>query len=159
MRVRFVQMTPEYAALLPTWRYPRPYDCYDVADAAPDFFLDPANGYYAAVDDGGELIGFRCFGPDGRVPGGHYPADALDTGGGLRPELTGRGLGRAVIAAGLAFGRTVFAPTCYRVTVAAFNARALRVVGSLGFVEAQRFAGTVDGREYVVLTRPEHDAG
>jgi ribosomal-protein-alanine N-acetyltransferase len=159
VRVRFVQMPREYAAELPSWRYEPPYDCYDMPDASPDFFLDPANGYYAAVDDRGELIGYRCFGPDGRVPGGRYTDDALDTGGGLRPDLTGRGLGRAVIGAGLEFGRTAFALRAYRVTVAAFNIRALRVVGALGFAEAERFAGTVNGQEYVVLVRPERHAG
>ena len=45
------------------------------------------------------------FGPDGRVPGWDYDETALDTGGGLRPSLTGQGLGRAVISAGLDFGR------------------------------------------------------
>ena len=91
--MRIVAMTPEYAADLVTWRHPAPYDCYDLADAEPEFFLDPGNGFFA-LESGGELIGFRSFGADGRVPGGAYDDGALDTGGGLRPSLTGQGLGR-----------------------------------------------------------------
>jgi hypothetical protein len=69
-------MTAEYAADIATWRYPAPYDCYDMTGADPDFLVDPAGGFHALVDNGGSLIGFRSFGPDGRVPGGVYDAAA-----------------------------------------------------------------------------------
>ena len=88
-------MTGQYAADIVTWRYPAPYQCYDQAGAGPAYFLDPASGFRALVDDEGALIGYRSFGPDGRVPGGAYDDSALDTGGGLRPELTGLGRGSA----------------------------------------------------------------
>ena len=145
-------MTAAFAADLATWRYPAPYSCYDLADADPGYFTDPANGFVALVDDG-TLIGYRSFGPDGRVPGGSYDDSALDTGGGLRPELTGlgRGLGRRAIAIGLEYGRERFRPAAFRVTVAAFNGRARRVVESLGFVLQDGFAATTDGSRYDVL--------
>ena len=145
-------MTAEYAADILSWRYPAPYDCYNAAGGDPGYYLDPANGVFAVLS-GGELIGFRSFGPDGRVAGGAYDDSALDTGGGLRPELTGRGHGRAVITAGLEFGRQRFAPDAFRVTVASFNTRALRVVASLGFEPASSFAATTDGRRFEILTR------
>jgi [ribosomal protein S18]-alanine N-acetyltransferase len=145
-------MTAEYAADILSWRYPAPYDCYNVAGGDPGYYLDPANGVYAVLS-GGELIGFRSFGPDGRVPGGAYDDSALDTGGGLRPALTGRGLGRSVIAAGLEFGRQRFTPEAFRVTVASFNTRALRVVTSLGFLPVSSFAAVTDGRRFEILTR------
>ncbi|BCJ32847.1 N-acetyltransferase [Actinocatenispora thailandica] len=145
-------LTPEYAADIATWRYPPPYQRYDLSEAAP--LLDPANGFVALLD-GAELIGFRSFGPDGQVPGGRYDDSALDTGGGLRPSRTGRGLGRQALAVGLAYGRERFAPPAFRVTVAADNERALRVVGSSGFVRVDEFAATTTGLRYVVLVRPE----
>jgi RimJ/RimL family protein N-acetyltransferase len=145
-------MTAVYAADILSWRYPAPYDCYNVADGDPGYYLDPANGMFAVLS-GGELIGFRSFGPDGRVPGGAYDGSALDTGGGLRPALTGRGLGRSVIAAGLEFGRRRFTPEAFRVTVASFNTRALRVVTSLGFQPVSSFAATTDGRRFEILIR------
>ncbi|MBR7829959.1 GNAT family N-acetyltransferase [Actinospica sp. MGRD01-02] len=143
--MRITELTERHAADIVTWRYPAPYRRYDLDGADPAYFLDPANGMFALVDEGDQLIGYRSFGPDGRVPGGAYDDAALDTGGGLRPELTGRGLGRRAIATGLAFGRERFAPRAYRVTVADFNARARRVVESLGFVRTSGFAAETDG--------------
>jgi ribosomal-protein-alanine N-acetyltransferase len=153
--MRVVAMTPEYAADIVTWRYPPPYDCYDVTGAEPAFFLDPRNGFFALVSGADDLIGFRSFGPDGRVPGGDYDDSALDTGGGLRPSLTGQGLGRQAVATGLEFGRRLFAPRAYRVTVASFNTRALRVVTSLGFRPVSSFADPANGRGFQILVRSE----
>lgn len=147
-------MTEEFAADLVGWRYPAPYQCYDLLGADPGYFTDPANGFVALVDDEGALAGYRSFGPDGRVPGGAYDETALDTGGGLRPELTGRGLGREAIATGLAYGRETFRPAAFRVTVASFNARARKVVESLGFVYQESFAATTDGSRYDILLLP-----
>ncbi|SRR5712691_1710210 len=147
-------MTQAYAADIAGWRYPAPYDCYDMTGVDPEFLVDPASGFFALTDTGA-LIGFRSFGADGQVPGGSYDPPALDTGGGLRPELTGQGLGRRAISTGLEFGRQRFSPAAFRVTVAAFNTRALRVVQGLGFSATDRFEATTDGRSYVILVRPE----
>ena len=146
-------MTPEFAAEMTTWRYPGPYQFYDFVGADPGYFADPANGFRALVDDAGALLGFRSFGPDGRVPGGTYDDSALDTGGGLRPDLTGlgQGLGRQAIATGLAYGRDRFRPAAFRITVAAFNTRARHVVESLGFEHTATFNATTDGTKYDIL--------
>ena len=151
-------MTPAYAGEIVTWRYDPPYDCYDMTGADQAFLTDPASGFYALTDETG-LIGFRSFGPDGRVPGGAYDDSALDTGGGLRPDLTGRGLGREAISAGLEFGRQAFGPAAFRVTVAAFNLRALRVVEALGFRRAGSFWSPTQARSYEILVRHEPAAG
>lgn len=152
--MRITAMTEQYAADIVTWRYPEPYDCYDLAGVEPGVFVDPANGFFALVS-GDDLIGFRSFGPDGQVAGGAYDDRALDTGGGLRPSLTGQGLGRSAIRTGLEFGRQRFAPAAFRVTVASFNTRALRVVTALGFHPVSSFAATTDGRCFQILVRPE----
>lgn len=73
----------------------------------------------------------------------------------MRPDLTGRGLGREVIAAGLAYARARFAPLAFRVTVASFNTRALRVVESLGFERVGSFEANTDGTSFEVLVRLE----
>jgi ribosomal-protein-alanine N-acetyltransferase len=131
--IQIAEMTAGYAADILSWRYPAPYDYYDATDGDLGYYLDPANGFFAVLSDG-EFIGFRSFGPDGQVPGGTYDGSALDTGGGLRPDLTGRGLGRTVV-------------------VASFNTRALRVVASLGFRPVQSFAAAMDGRSFEILVR------
>jgi [ribosomal protein S18]-alanine N-acetyltransferase len=150
-------MTTAYAADIVTWSYPAPYDCYDMTSADPAFLANPANGFYA-LTDATELIGFRSFGADGQVPGGVYDASALDTGGGLRPALSGKGLGREAIGTGLDFGRRQFAPEAFRVTVAAFNVRALRVVRSLGFRATGTFQALSGGQSYEMLIRAEPSA-
>lgn len=101
--LRIVPLTKAHAEDIVTWRYECPYDVYDLTGADPEELLDPTAGFHAVLADG-RLAGFRSFGPDGQVPGWIYDDAALDTGGGLRPELTGQGLGRAVIEAGLANG-------------------------------------------------------
>jgi len=147
-------MTASYAASIVTWRYPAPYDCYDMTGADPSFLTSQESGYFALVD-GNVLIGFRSFGADGQVPGGSYDSSALDTGGGLRPDLTGQGLGKPAIATGLRFGRERFAPAAFRVTVAEFNLRARHVVRALGFSYVESFQATTDGRAFQILIRPE----
>jgi ribosomal-protein-alanine N-acetyltransferase len=155
--VNIVRMSQAFAAQVVTWRYPPPYDTYDMVDADPDVLADPASGFHALVE-GDELIGFRSFGDDGQVPGGPYASAApaghtvLDTGGGLRPDLTGQGLGRKAIATGLSFAMHAYAPDVFRATVAAFNARAHRVVESLGFVRDAGCEASADGRAFVIFT-------
>lgn len=152
--MRVAPLRREQAIDICTWRYAPPYACYDMTEADPDWLLQPESGFHALLA-GGRLIGFRSFGTDGQVPGWDYDDQALDTGGGLRPELVGRGLGQQAISAGLAFGRAQFAPQAFRVTVASFNARALRVVEALGFHRIGHFDAASDGRSFEVLIRPE----
>jgi [ribosomal protein S18]-alanine N-acetyltransferase len=152
--MEIMPMTAAYAADIATWRYPPPYDCYDMAGVDPAALAGPDSGFFALTAASG-LIGFRSFGSDGQVPGGTYDDSALDTGGGLRPELTGKGLGLQAIQTGLAYGRAQFSPPAFRVTVAAFNLRALRVIQDLGFSEVGRFEATTNGARYVVLVRDE----
>jgi ribosomal-protein-alanine N-acetyltransferase len=153
--VQIEPMTAAYAADIVSWRYPAPYDVYDMSGTDVAFITGREAGFFA-LTDAGELIGFRSFGADGQVPGGSYDSSALDTGGGLRPDLTGLGLGREAIATGLAFGRERFAPAAFRVTVASFNLRALSVVEALGFRRTDTFDAITNGRSYEILTRPEN---
>ena len=152
--MQIVPLSRDHALDICTWRYPAPYDCYDMTDADPDELLEPALGFHSLLA-GDRLIGFRSFGPDGQVPGWDYDDQALDTGGGLRPQLVGRGLGRQAMSVGLAFGRSQFAPPAFRVTVAVFNRRALRTVEALGFERVGQFDATSGGRTFAVLIRPD----
>ena len=152
--MRIAPLRREHALEICSWRYDAPYECYDMAGADPDWLMQPESGFHAVLA-GDELIGFRSFGPDGQVPGWSYDETALDTGGGLRPDLVGRGLGRRAIATGLAFGRAQFAPPALRVTVASFNLRALRTVEALGFRRIGQFCASTDGSSFEVLVRAE----
>lgn len=144
------------AEALLAWRYPPPYDFYDRRESSPtdvEHLLRPELHYFAVLDETGELIGFRCFGPDARVPGGDYGDDALDLGGGLRPDRTGRGLGRHVIAGAMNYAIRTFSPRQFRTTIAAFNGRALKVCESLGYRAVREFVRPADGTAFVILTK------
>jgi RimJ/RimL family protein N-acetyltransferase len=154
--IRITPMDADAAEGTLGWRYPPPYDIYDL-DEEPallaTIFSDPAYGYFQ-LREGAELVGFCCFGEEGRVRGGNYAAPALDVGIAIRPDLTGRGLGRRYMGAILEFAEAQFQPPALRLTVAAFNARARRLYANLGFRSAQRFSSPASGRAYIVMLRP-----
>src|SRR5512137_91556 len=136
---KFEPMTETRARAALSWRYEPPYDFYNhdstqLEALIRDSFLNPAYHYYSVFDEQDTLIAFRCFGEDARVPGGDYSADALDIGGGLRPDLTGHGLGPQIIRAALDFARAGFYPRAFRATVAEFNLRAQRACEKVGYV-------------------------
>lgn len=158
MDVTFGPLTEEEARAVLGWRYEPPYDGYnadpDAAEANLATLLDPANRYFGARDAAGTLVGYCCYGPDARVGGGDYADPSLvDVGLGLRPDRTGRGDGLAFALAVLEFGRRRLGARRYRLTVAAFNARAMRVYERAGFRAASRFrrGGAPDGAAFVIM--------
>ncbi len=153
----FHKMDARSAREIATWQYDPPYDRYSFDPARLEEnvaeLLTPDYHYYTVWNEQGELIGYRCFGEDARVPGGDYSADALDMGGGLRPNLTGQGLGASFMEAAFAFATEHFEPAAFRTTVAAFNERALRVCVKVGYREVQRFISKSTGQPFVILMR------
>jgi RimJ/RimL family protein N-acetyltransferase len=141
-----------------SWRYDEPYDIYnaDAQDLEADLalLLDPRNAHHA-ITAAGDLLAFCCFGPEAQVPGGEYEAGLLDVGLGVRPDLTGQGHGDTYVRAVLDFAAEEFAPGGYRVTVAEFNERALRVWERACFRRVQRFERGVDCQAFWVLVRTE----
>jgi RimJ/RimL family protein N-acetyltransferase len=114
-----------------TWRYEPPFDFYD-GDVDP--VLNPER-FFEALGEDGLLVGFYYFEEKG---------DALEIGLGLRPDLTGRGLGFDFFLAGLDFGRRRFRPARLILNVAAFNERAIRVYERAGFRETGRHTRQFD---------------
>jgi [ribosomal protein S18]-alanine N-acetyltransferase len=154
-RFTFRQIDIAAARRIAAWEYPPPYDLYSYNPAEAEEnvqgLLTPDYHYYTVWDERGELIGYRCFGEDAQVFGGDYSAEALDMGGGLRPDLTGQGSGAAFMTAAITFAQQQFAPAAFRATVAAFNQRALRVCIKVGYRPIQQFENPHTGRPFVVL--------
>jgi len=148
---RFEPLDEAAASEICGWRYPGPYAQYDIGEGAMHALLDPTNAYFAARDAQDVLVGFCCFGPDARVPGGTYDDGALDVGLGLRPDLSGKGAGRAFTRAVLVLGCDRFAPQSFRVTIAAWNTWSLRVHEQLGFRKTGAFRRTSDDREFIQM--------
>ncbi len=158
-------LTEADARQIVAWRYPAPYNVYDMApeDAPPGVveeavasLLDPANQCFAVEDEDGSLLGFCSFGADGQVPGYDYDSlDALDLGAGMHPDKVGQGRSRAFLQAILDFGREQYHPTHFRVTIARFNARSRRMCERAGFVHEATFTGpNPPGLVFDVLVRP-----
>lgn len=159
MTLVFQPMDETSARAILDWRYDTPYDVYNTdveeADEYVRSLLDPRNAYYAITDARSNLVGYCCFGPDAHVVGGDYAADALDVGLGMRPDLTGQGHGLHFLTAILDFAGRTFAPQAFRLTVATFNRRALKVYERAGFRTVQTFQREGDDRAFVVLKREE----
>lgn len=120
------------------WRYPQPYDLYDLGrvpllvSVSAHWLLAPLGrlGFYAVQSAGDPLVGVFSFNKVGRT---------VELGVALRPDLTGRHLGLEFVEAGMQFARATFAPAAFRLDVALFNQRAIRVYRRAGFVPEARF--------------------
>jgi len=154
---RFFPMDESTAREILTWRYEPPYEMFNVDPANADYdvavLMSARNPTFVVRDLDGNLIAYRCFGPEARVPGGDYSVDALDTGGGMRPDLTGQGRGLGLLLAGLEFGTSTFKLNAFRVTVAEFNMRAQKVCERAGFEIVSTFARPTDGMRFVIMTK------
>jgi RimJ/RimL family protein N-acetyltransferase len=116
------------------WHYEPPYDFYDLASDPSDAaeMSDPARAvhYRAVLADGDDLLdAFWYF---------ESQDDVVEVGIGLRPELTGRGLGESYLRAQLDYATDEWRPATFRLFVAAWNERAIRLYERLGFREVGR---------------------
>ena len=124
------------------WRYPDEYSFYDADADADDLaeLLDPAQWgqrYFAADELAQhELAGFLVVKLTGR---------AAEIGLGLRPDLTGCGLGEPFVRACLRFAAAALQAESYTLAVAAFNRRAITVYERAGFREVVRFEHFTNG--------------
>jgi len=108
-----------YGREVATWHYEPPYDFYDLASDPHDAaeMHDPAHAahYRAVLGDGdGCLDAFWYF---------NWPDAAVEVGIGLRPDLTGRGLGESFLRAQLDYATGEWRPATFRLFVAAWNER------------------------------------
>lgn len=141
MQFRFRLLNEADARAIQGWRYAGEYAIYNMSADDPDErdeLLDRRSPYYAAHDESGALVGFFVFGTsaeiEDRSPPGMVGEDGTITVGlGLRPDLTGKGLGVSFVNAGLAFAKAQFAPVAFRLFVMPFNERAIRVYERAGF--------------------------
>jgi RimJ/RimL family protein N-acetyltransferase len=105
------------------WHYEPPYDFYDTAADPPE---DPTKFLVVRGDDG-RVEAFWYF---------DRPEDGVvEVGIGLRPDLTGRGLGERLMTAELDYARARWRPHTFRLFVTTWNARAIALYERLGFRE------------------------
>jgi [ribosomal protein S18]-alanine N-acetyltransferase len=144
----FRQINDADAREISGWRYAPPYDFYDATADPADLaeLLDPQSRrdvYFSALDGKHRLVGFFQFEKTG---------EAVDVGLGLRPDLTGRGLGAEFVLAGLAFARERFSPRRFTLSVATFNGRAIGVYERVGFRRGRTYTHETNGGEHEFLS-------
>jgi ribosomal-protein-alanine N-acetyltransferase len=151
--LQFAPLRQAHAEAIAGWHYPEPFSFYDWTEDPDDLaeLLDPAlrgNAYFEVVDAAGDLVGYFSFKPK--------DDQTLELGTGLRPDLTGRGLGASFLAAGLEFARARFAPGRFVLSVATFNERAIKVYERAGFVTERVYMHSTNGAEweFVEMSRP-----
>jgi [ribosomal protein S18]-alanine N-acetyltransferase len=163
MQFTFAPMDEATARAIRQWRYDGPYAAYNAENDAGDVSeeLDRRSPYVAVRDETGSLVGFFSFGTSAEVseraaPTLYGPDRSIAVGLGLRPDLTGQGLGLAFVEAGLAFAREHYAPASFRLYVLSWNERAIRVYERAGFTHVRVFRQrNIHGEnEFVEMTRP-----
>ncbi len=147
MQCIFRPMSMRSAQAIAHWQYEGMYSFYNAKSDPDDLaeLLDPHNWpdhYYEAVGEQGDLIGFIYLKRDGSV---------VEIGLGLRPDLTGRGFGHQFLLDALDFAARRDAPAGFRLLVATFNERAIRVYTKAGFQPAGIVMQQTNGGEYEFL--------
>ena len=127
------------------WKYPPPYDFYDMTADPEDYqeFVTPAlwPDFFLQVRRGGRLFGFLSgdLSEEGR---------AVEIGLGMRPDLTGRGLGLMFMRRNLDWIREAHPSAEIRLSVASFNERGIKVYRRSGFRVVRNFVQATNGGEY-----------
>ncbi|MFO7996608.1 MAG: GNAT family N-acetyltransferase [Dehalococcoidia bacterium] len=137
MKYIFVPMNEKYANdIVSGWHYEGIYSFYDMAADEDDLriFMDTKNWQSvtkAVLNENGELVAWASF---------YSENDEFWLSLGLRPDLTGQGLGEEFV-----WGCVRYAISGYklpentiRLAVAAFNQRAIKVYQNIGFTQTKK---------------------
>ena len=134
------------------WHYSDMYSFYDMQNDPEDFeeIITPrlrANKYYQILDDKDELVGYFCL--------ERLSEEKVEVGLGLRPDLTGRGLGLNFVKEIEAFIQNNFNYELIILSVASFNKRAIKVYQRAGFkIDGSKLQKSNDGvYEFINLSK------
>lgn len=153
------QITQKTAQMIADeWHYPGQYAFYDMTADPEDYaeLVSPEKRgdlYWQVTDTDGAVIGFFVV--------ERVNATTCEIGLGLRPDLTGHGLGQAFGTCVLDFVGQHFAYRQVNLAVAVFNKRAIRLYHRLGFHEDGTYMQATNGGHYEFIKmhrelHPEH---
>lgn len=120
------------------WVYQSKYSVYNIKEDDENVSEFLNGEYYSAFDEEDQLVGFFCYGRSAQVPAGrtygiYKDGSYIDIGLGMRPDLCGQGRGYAFMLEGMKFAAELFSKRKFRLTVAAFNQRAIKLYLKIGF--------------------------
>jgi ribosomal-protein-alanine N-acetyltransferase len=131
------------------WKYEENYSFYDMTEDEDDLndFLNKdnwGNHYFAVLNEEDELIGFYSF---------EFEEGIMWLGFGLKPELTGIGIGNEFVVSGMKFGvgRFNYAGSYVMLGVVSFNKRAIRLYEKIGFNVVEEYMQKTNGGEFKFL--------
>ncbi len=164
MRWIVKNMSRKDAMKISDWVYAPPYDIYNM-NSVLDSINELMDGSGFAVYDSDEcLSGFFCYGISARIMEGiqaglYIRKDALDIGLGLRPDLCNQGYGESFLKEELDFAQKEFGAEVFRLTVAAFNLRAIQVYEKVGFQQTHAFTRVKEGKatDFLVMLKEDPD--
>lgn len=152
----------EYEAFqIARWVYEEPYSIYSF-EPTPATMRELLDGsYHAVTNKYGDLTGYYCLGKNARIGDDDFTHPLydderfVDIGFGMQPDLTGQGRGATFLKICLAKASTIIGEKDFRLSVADFNKRAIRVYEKVGFKQI----GVISAKDYnrrfdfIVMTR------
>lgn len=159
MELNIKPMNCDEAKQISKWVYKEQYSIYSM-DGSEECINELLNGwYFSASDTKNALVGYYCFGEAAQVPAGNQfevyaSKDFIDIGLGIKPDLCGHGFGADFLTNGLEFAKKKLSVNGFRLTVAAFNKRAIKVYEKAGFKKVNSFYRISDAgkTEFWVMT-------
>ncbi len=165
MLYHFAPLNADHARAILRWKYDGPYALYNY-DKYSDFMLESSrwgSTLFVALDEANVLVGELTIGfldpnfewvsqPD--MDAGQLDNSILWIGFGMRPDLTGCGLGLSFVNACVDFSvqtardRYRYPGEYIGLGVYLFNRRAIKVYERAGFVKFAERASIIDGVEY-----------
>ena len=150
--MNMIPMTEEYARSIALWKYEGIYSFYSHNEENIEGYMDGT--HFACTDAAGALIGYFCYGEDARIPTieeNAYDHGFLDIGLGLRPDLCGKKVGFSFLLRGVAYAQKIFCTNCFRLSVAAFNERAIKVYTKAGFRVEREVTNSYYGNKFLIM--------
>ena len=152
-----IPMMADFTEQIAGWTYEDEYSVYSLPKTDDTVSELLCGDYYAYLDPKGSVAGYFCFGPSARIPAmqeNAYAQPALDFGLGLAPDRCGYGHGVTFVQTGLDFARSEFRVQPIRLTVAAFNRRAIRTYEKTGFVKTAEITHRLTKQLFYIMIRP-----
>ncbi|MDZ7671818.1 MAG: GNAT family N-acetyltransferase [Halanaerobiales bacterium] len=130
------------------WKYKSKYSFYDMTEDKEDLeeFLNPNKweNTFAVLNDNNDLVGFYSY---------YFKEKIIWIGFGLKPELTGKGLGKKFVQKGIDYGIKTYQydKEYIMLAVAEFNKRAINLYKKLGFSTVEKYEQKTNGGLYNFL--------
>lgn len=165
MIFNFVPMTEEYAReMIDNWKYDGQYSIYNYENEE-ELLLNKSiwgKGIFAVLNEKNELIGevnIEFFDEkDEYIDYKNLDDEKKETaemwfGFGLKPELTGKGIGKDFAQACVNFAKKKndYKGNCIRLGVAEFNKRAIKVYERAGFEKFNTHQGEIAGEKIDII--------